>query len=106
VPRTGSNPEKAAFSSELRGMLESAVDALGDGYREVVMLRDVEGLSTAETAACLGVSADVVKTRLSRARAQLRRDLFRRVGATAASSFAFQRPRCDRVVAQVMGRIG
>jgi RNA polymerase sigma-70 factor (ECF subfamily) len=105
-PGAPPNPEKAAFSGELRTLLESAVDALGDGYREVVMLRDVEGLSTAETAACLGVSEEVVKTRLSRARAALRRDLFDRAGATAASSFTFPRPRCDRVVAAVLARIG
>ena len=100
------NPEKEAFAREMRAILEDAVDALPDGYREVFMLRQVEGLSTAETAACLGVSDDVVKTRLSRARAALRERLFDRMGATAASSFTFERPRCDRVVAAVLARIG
>ena len=100
------NPEKEAFAREMRAILEDAVDALPDGYREVFMLRQVEGLSTAETAVCLGVSDDVVKTRLSRARAALRERLFDRVGATAASSFTFERPRCDRVVAAVLARIG
>ena len=70
------------------------------------MLREVDGLSTAETASNLGVSEDVVKTRLSRSRAALRRDLFDRVGATAAQSFTFLRPRCDRVVAAVLARLG
>jgi RNA polymerase sigma-70 factor (ECF subfamily) len=101
-----SNPERMALSHELRQMLETAVDRLPDGQREVFMLRDVEGLSTSETAACLGLSDDVVKTRLSRARAALRRQLFERVGATAASSFTFQRPRCDRIVAAVMAKLG
>jgi RNA polymerase sigma-70 factor (ECF subfamily) len=99
------NPEKEAFSRELRVILEEAVDALPDGTREVFMLRQVEGLSTADTAACLSVSEDVVKTRLSRARAALRQNLFDRMGATAASSFTFQRPRCDRIVAAVLARI-
>jgi RNA polymerase sigma-70 factor (ECF subfamily) len=99
-------PETQAFSRELRVLLEEAVDRLPDGTREVFMLREVEGLSTAETAACLSVSDDVVKTRLSRARAALRRDLFDRIGATAVASFTFQRPRCDRVVAAVLARIG
>jgi RNA polymerase sigma-70 factor, ECF subfamily len=103
--RATDNPEKEAFSRELRVILEQAVDALPDGAREVFMLRQVEGLSTADTAECLGVSEDVVKTRFSRARAALRQGLFERLGATAASSFTFQRPRCDRVVATVLDRI-
>jgi RNA polymerase sigma-70 factor (ECF subfamily) len=70
------------------------------------MLREVEGLSTAETAECLELTEDVVKTRLSRARSALRQELFDRVGLTAAGAFVFQRARCDRVVAAVFARIG
>jgi RNA polymerase sigma-70 factor, ECF subfamily len=62
-------------------------------------------LSTAEAAASLGVSDDVVKTRLSRARAALRRSLLERAGASAPEVFRFYRPRCDRVVAFVLERI-
>lgn len=100
------DPEKQAFTGEVRRVLEAAIDALPDGYREVFMLRDVEALSTADTAACLGVSESVVKTRLLRARAALRRDLSKRIGTAAATSFAFLRPRCDRVVDAVLARIG
>jgi RNA polymerase sigma-70 factor, ECF subfamily len=103
--RSPANPETEAFSHELRVILEEAVDDLPDGAREVFMLRQVEGLSTADTAACLGVSDDVVKTRFSRARATLRQSLIDRLGTAAASSFTFQRPRCDRVVAAVLARI-
>jgi RNA polymerase sigma-70 factor (ECF subfamily) len=99
------DPERQAFTGELRELLEGAIDSLPDGAREVFVLRDVEGLSTAETAASLDVSEDVVKTRLSRARAALRRSLLERVGATAPDAFRFYRPRCDRVVAQVLARI-
>ena len=99
-------PERQAFTSELRGMLEWAIDQLPDGTREVMMLRDVEGLSTAETAEALSVSEDVVKTRLSRARARLRRALLDRTGATVPDAFRFYRPRCDRIVDSVMKRIG
>lgn len=106
VPLPANDPERAAFTHEMRGILERAVDALPDGLREVFMLRDVQGLSTAETAGSLGVSEDVVKTRLSRSRAALRRHLFDRVGTTAAQSFNFLRPRCDHVVAWVLMRIG
>jgi RNA polymerase sigma-70 factor (ECF subfamily) len=69
------------------------------------MLRDVDGLNTAETAECLGVSEDAVKTRLSRARAALRNDLADRAGIMAPEAFRFPQPRCDRVVAAVFARI-
>jgi RNA polymerase sigma-70 factor, ECF subfamily len=99
------NPERQAFTQELRVLLEAAIDALPDGMREVVMLRDVEGLSTSEVADVLGVSDDVVKTRLSRGRAMMRRTLLNRTGASASDAFRFLRPRCDRIVAQVLERI-
>ena len=102
---SSANPEKEAFTRELRVILEAAVDELPDGSREVFMLRDVEGLSTTETAVCLGVSEDVVKTRLSRARAALRRDITDRLGTAAPAAFTFQRPRCDRIVAAVLARV-
>jgi RNA polymerase sigma-70 factor (ECF subfamily) len=100
------DPERQAFARELAGLLESAVDELGDGYREVFMLREVEGMSTADTAAVLDISEDLVKTRLSRARAALRRDLLERANATASGAFTFGQARCDHVVAVVFGRIG
>jgi RNA polymerase sigma-70 factor (ECF subfamily) len=103
--RSSDNPEWHAFSRELRGLLESAIDALPNGMREAFVLRDVEGLSTAEAANCLGVSEEVVKTRLSRARATLRRWLMERAGATAPDAFRFHRPRCDRLVGRVLARI-
>ena len=99
------DPERLASSGELRGLLEASIDALPDGMREVFMLRDVEGLNTLETASCLDVSEDVVKTRLSRARATLRRAILDRTGTTIPEVFRFYRPRCDRVVAAVLQRI-
>ena len=106
APQPAHNPEREAFTHEMRGMLEGAIDTLPDGLREVFMLRDVQGLSTAETAVSLGISEDAVKTRLSRARAALRADLCDRIGTTAAQSFTFLRPRCDFIVASVLMRIG
>src|SRR5688572_21850316 len=99
------DPEQQAVNRELRAVLEWAIDGLPDGAREVFVLREVEGLSTAETAASLGVSEDVVKTRLSRARATLRHVLFERTGAKASDAFRFYRPRCDRIVAAVLARV-
>ena len=102
---TPPDPERQAFNGELRGLLEWAIDTLPDGMREVFVLRDVEGLSTLETAEALSVSEDVVKTRLSRGRAALRRALYERTGANAPEAFRFERPRCDRVVTAVLDRI-
>ena len=99
------NPERQAFARELAGLLEWAIDSLPNGMREVFVLREVEGLSTAEVAECLAVSEDVVKTRLSRGRAQLRRLLMERTGEAAPAAFRFYRPRCDRIVADVLARI-
>src|SRR4029079_14592270 len=65
-------PEQRAGDQELAFALGKALDALPDTHREVVLLRDVEGLSAPETAAVLGVSVDAVKSRLHRARESLR----------------------------------
>jgi RNA polymerase sigma-70 factor (ECF subfamily) len=100
------DPERQAFGRELGRLIESAVDRLGDGYREVFMLRQVEGLSTAETAEVLGVSEDVVKTRFSRARHALQQDLLDRAGAATPDAFTFGQARCDATVAAVLARIG
>lgn len=99
------DPERLAFSSELGALMESAIDRLPDGAREVFMLRQVEGMDTAEVAEALGISEAVVKTRLSRARAALRRDLYDHAQGAASNTFRFLRPRCDRVVAAVLARI-
>jgi len=106
MPRTASpDPEHLAFGGELRALIEAAIDALGDGYREVFMLRQVQGLSTAETADVLGVSEDVVKTRLMRARQSMQRSLLEQTGAATAQAFMFGQAHCDQVVAAVLARI-
>ncbi len=62
------------------------------------MLREVEGMDTAETAACLGLTVDTIKARLHRAKAMLRDDLYRRIGSQSVE-------RCDRLVKSVMDRL-
>ncbi len=99
------DPERQTSTGELHALLEWAIDQLPDGAREIFVLREVEGLSTTEAAECLGVSTDVVKARLSRARAALRRALTERTGAAARDVFRFYRPRCDRVVTFVMSAV-
>ena len=95
------DPEHQAYASELSRVLEAAVDALPETYRTVFMLRDIEGLSTSETAEGLELGEEAVKTRLHRARAMVRRAVTARVGAAVAMAFPFHAPRCDRVVAAV-----
>ena len=66
------NPEELYRSSELREILTNALETLQPGLSLVFVLRDVEGLSTEQTAAALGLTQAAVKTRLMRARLQLR----------------------------------
>lgn len=101
-----STPEEDASRRELAGLLERAVDALPEPYRVVFVLREVDGMDTAEVASALEVSEDVVKTRLSRARARLRVGLEALVSTAAAEAFGFQAPRCDRVVQRVLEALG
>lgn len=99
------SPEAQAYQRELRTILEAAVDRLPDGAREVFVLREVQGLSTSETAEILSIREDAVKTRLSRARHALRTDLIQALGNVGPTAFSFGQSRCDRIVAAVMERI-
>lgn len=79
------NAEVAVANAELRKGVRSAIDTLPPIYRDVLLLRDIEELSTAEVAAGLGLSEAAVKTRLHRARLALRErldDLVRELGGT------------------------
>jgi RNA polymerase sigma-70 factor (ECF subfamily) len=98
-------PEDQVAARELNGVLERAVDGLPDIYRTVFVLREVEELSTAETADCLGISEELVKVRLHRARGELRRRLESHIGTAMRGVYGFHLSRCDRIVAHVMERI-
>jgi RNA polymerase sigma-70 factor, ECF subfamily len=105
VAATALNPEEQTSAAELGKALESAILAIPDQYRLVLMMRDVEQLNTAETADALELTEENVKVRLHRARAMVRKELFTRAGAEAPRAFGFMGERCDRVVASVMERI-
>ncbi|HUT11613.1 MAG TPA: sigma-70 family RNA polymerase sigma factor [Thermoguttaceae bacterium] len=77
-------PDEIAARHETRELLDRALDDLDEKYRLVFVLRDVEGLSTAETAETLGISPSNVKVRLLRARLMLRERLTRQFGDEAA----------------------
>ena len=100
------DPERQMFDHEMKTLLEGAIEGLPRDYRTVFVLREIEGMSTAETAESLGVSEDVIKTRLHRARGLLRDALYDRAGATRPDAFQFHLSRCDRVVGAVLRRIG
>jgi RNA polymerase sigma-70 factor (ECF subfamily) len=69
------DPNQAMLRKEVRQLLDRAIQSLPPTYRSVALLRDVEDLSTAETAEVLGISEGAVKTRLHRARLALREKL-------------------------------
>jgi RNA polymerase sigma-70 factor, ECF subfamily len=69
------NPEQQFAQTELEEILQSAANTLSPGFRTVFYLRDVEGLSTEETADLLNLSIGAVKARLFRARLRLREEL-------------------------------
>jgi RNA polymerase sigma-70 factor (ECF subfamily) len=102
---TVATPEQASSSRELSRLLEVAVDGLPQLYRVVFMMREVQQMSTGDTAACLDLSEEAVKVRLHRAKGLLREALVARVDAAAGEAFPFLGERCDRIVARVMAAL-
>lgn len=98
-------PAAKLHAAQLRHLLESAVDGLPDGCRDAFILREVEQMSVAETAGCLGIEEGAVKTRVHRARRLLQRNLTEELAAAMKGVFEFDGERCDRLVARVMKRI-
>jgi RNA polymerase sigma-70 factor (ECF subfamily) len=78
-------PEDATAGQQLERLLLEAMRELDPMYREVLVLRDGEGLTAPEVAGVLGISGDAVKSRLHRARVQVRDALMRRLSATPKS---------------------
>ncbi len=105
APAPHIDPEHEMYGHELKVVLETLIDQLPDAFRVVFVMREVEGLSTAETAAALEINEETVKTRLYRAKRLLRDQLDRRLGPAASSVYAFHLTRCDRVVNAVMEQI-
>jgi RNA polymerase sigma-70 factor (ECF subfamily) len=99
------DPERTAYGRELHSAVEKAVDALPPLYRSVFVMREVEDMTVAETADCLGITQEAVKTRTHRARALLRSRLERAIGSAAPAAFSYLGFRCDRMTRRVMDRI-
>ncbi|HEX5779382.1 MAG TPA: RNA polymerase sigma factor [Xanthobacteraceae bacterium] len=98
-------PETETVRNQTRGMLEDVVDRLPDLFRIVLVLRDIEGLSTEETAEQLSIRAETVKTRLHRARKLVRAEIEERTKAGFADLFPFAGSRCAEVANRVLERL-
>jgi RNA polymerase sigma-70 factor (ECF subfamily) len=83
------NPEQRYTREELHTILQQAIDGLAPIFRTVFVLRDVDELSTEETATALGISVPAVKSRLLRARLQLRDRLTRHFKRKANDVFTY-----------------
>jgi RNA polymerase sigma-70 factor (ECF subfamily) len=105
MAETSPDPEQITARAELRQLLEEAILDLPEQYRAVLMLRDVEELSTAETADALSLTEENVKVRLHRGHGMVRSWFLARVGANAKDAFPFMGLRCDRVVRNVLAKV-
>jgi len=100
------DPERAAAQNQIRKMLEQAIDDLPAPFRVVLVLRDIEEVSTGETAKLLRIREETVKTRLHRARRLLRESLGAQLDSALQDTFPFERPRCDALVQRLWKQLG
>jgi len=100
------DPERGAALKQIRQLIERAVDELPEGFRAVFVMRDIEAMSVAETAAVLALSPATVKTRLHRARRLLRRALDAQLASALSDTFPFDGERCQKTTAVVLARLG
>ncbi|WP_127599180.1 RNA polymerase sigma factor [Nitratireductor alexandrii] len=100
------DPETETAREQIRATLERAVDMLPPAFRTVFILRDVEGMSTEETAAHLSIRPETAKTRLHRARRLLKRAIEKELSASFADLFPFDGDRCAHMADKVIERLG
>lgn len=105
LPSNSLTPEEEISNMQTRALLEQAIFEIPEAYRVVFTMREVEQLSTADTATILGLSEENVKVRLHRGRSMLRRALYAKLGEHAPAAFPFMGEACDRVVAAVLERV-
>ena len=99
------NPEDEASRREMSHMLEAAIDALPAIYRIVFVMREMEQMSTAETASALEIAEETTKVRLHRAKGLLREAMSTRMQASLSDVYPFLGRRCDRIVRAVMSAL-
>ena len=103
--RKKEGPEDLMQRTEMRKLLEARIDRLSEALRVVFVLRAIEEMTVAETAAILNVPEATVRTRFFRARRQLREALSQQIDLAVEEVFAFAGERCERIVARVLERI-
>jgi RNA polymerase sigma-70 factor (ECF subfamily) len=99
-------PDDATARAQMRSVLERKVSELPEIFRIVFVMRSVEELTVEETAQCLGVPEETVRSRHFRARGILRESLARDLDVAERDIFEFQGARCDGIVAEVLARLG
>jgi RNA polymerase sigma-70 factor, ECF subfamily len=99
------SPEAELARSQVRQLLEHAVDELPEAFRIVLILRDIEEMSIEETAALLMIKPETVKTRLHRARKLMRTALSKRLPEAFTELFPFDGRRCANMADRVIGRM-
>lgn len=99
------SPDFDLNNKELKAILEGAIDKLPENLRSVYIMREVEHLSVHETSQCLEISEENVKTRLHRAKAILKDELYKRSKGDI-ELFRFGDQRCEKVMIAVMLQIG
>lgn len=99
------SPDAAADRAQMRAILERRIDALPESFRAVFVLRSVEELSVEETAECLDIPAETVRSRHFRAKSLLREALAREVDIAERNVWEFAGQRCDRIVARLLARL-
>jgi RNA polymerase sigma-70 factor (ECF subfamily) len=100
------DPERATARRQIRKILERAIDDLPEAFRTVLVMRDVEEISTEETARILEIREGTVKTRLHRARRILRTTLGEQVASALKDLFPFEAPRCERLTKAILDQLG
>lgn len=104
-PSEARDPEERAASQEMGALVSRALDTLPDEYRDVLLLRDGEGLTAPEAATILGTSVDALKSRLHRARSALREALAPVIDNEASGAAARPSPTCPDVVAALSQKL-
>jgi RNA polymerase sigma-70 factor (ECF subfamily) len=100
------NPEQALMRAELGKLLETAIGRLPAVFRPAFVLREIEGLSVAETAEALGLAEATVRTRIHRARQRLQVDLAPELAGVRAATLPFAGADCQAMTERVMARLG
>jgi RNA polymerase sigma-70 factor (ECF subfamily) len=100
------DPERTAARLQIRKILERAIDDLPEAFRTVLVLRDIQEMSTEQTAGILNVCAETVKTRLYRARRILRTTLGEQLAWALKDVFPFDGLRCANLTKAALDRLG